>query len=62
MQEMLRDLEAAQHSKQVAEKELQSVKEKAKEVAGKLERTGNTKSCYCSQGAFNICTTHLYHA
>ena len=52
MQEIAKELEAAQHLRQAAENELLHLKWKAAKVAGKLEMTGD----------FQICTVVEYYS
>ena len=51
LQEMSEDLKAAQHLRQAAEKELLNLKQKAAEVAGKLELTGRLLQVYIHVGS-----------
>lgn len=55
MQEISKELRAAQHSRQAAEKELLYLKQKAAEVAGKLEMTGELQVHIVADSYSNLC-------
>lgn len=53
---MSEDLKAAQHFRQAAEKELLKLKQKAAEVAGKLELTGQRLQLYSNVDGCSVLT------